>query len=141
MRLALAPKVAVAEADTAVVGADKVVAEADTAVAGADKVAAEADTAVTGVDKVVAEEDMAVTGVDKVAAVADKGAADENQRVAQLLIINFQRITPADPGAGRTPLPAAVCGQSRRVAKETVSACLCQRPGPGTGQSGRHFHR
>ena len=82
MRLALAPKVAVAEEDTAVVGADKVVAEEDTAVAGADKVAAEADTAVTGADKVVAEEDMAVAEVDKVAAEVDEGVADEDQRVA-----------------------------------------------------------
>ena len=79
MRLALAPKVAVAEADMAEVGADKAVAEEDTAVAGADKVAA---AAVTEVDKAVAEEDMAVAEVDKVAAGADKGAADENQRVA-----------------------------------------------------------
>ena len=47
MRLALAPKVAVVEAD-------KVVAEADKAVAEVDKAVAEVDKVVAEVDKVVA---------------------------------------------------------------------------------------
>jgi len=72
MRLALAPKVAVVEEDTAAAEADKAVAGA---VAEADKVAAVEDTAVTEADKVAAVEDTAVTE-------ADEGAADEDQRGA-----------------------------------------------------------
>ena len=46
MRLALAPKVAVVEGDTAVAEADKVVAEVDKAEIEADKAMAEVDTVV-----------------------------------------------------------------------------------------------
>ena len=55
MRLALAPKVAVVEEDTAVAKEDKVVAKEDTAVAEVDKVAAEVNKVVAEVVEGVAE--------------------------------------------------------------------------------------
>ena len=69
MRLALAPKVAVVEGDTAVAEADRVVADVD-------KVAAEGDKVVAEGDKAVAEEDK----VDTMVIEEDEGAADEDQR-------------------------------------------------------------
>ena len=101
MRLALAPKVAVVEGDTAVAEEDKVVADVDKAETEVgEAVAVEVDKAKTEEDKVVADVDKAETevdeAVDKVDTVAVGGAANEEERDDTVL-------TPRKKVSGRIP--------------------------------------
>jgi ABC-type transporter Mla subunit MlaD len=84
MRLALAPKAAVAEVDKVVAEVDKVAAEVDKVAAEVDKVAAEVNEVVAEVDKVAAEVNKAVAEVDKVAAEMNKAVAEVDKVAAEV---------------------------------------------------------